>query len=177
MTDIDFARIELLVLDVDGVMTDGRIVYGSGGQELKFFHVRDGSGMKYWRRAGGKLAIISGRGGEAVERRADELGVQFVRQKLKDKLPAYDEALAELGFEDGQVAAIGDDLTDLPIHRRVGMSIAVADAAEELRAQADYVTRLPGGRGCVREAIELILKKSGRWDRIMARYRPRGRTE
>jgi 3-deoxy-D-manno-octulosonate 8-phosphate phosphatase (KDO 8-P phosphatase) len=172
MTAIDYAGIGLLVLDVDGVLTDGRIVWTDGGEQIKAFHVRDGAGMKYWRRAGGKLAMISGRGGQAVLRRAGELDVDAVRIEARNKLPAYRQVLAELGFSPEQTAVVGDDLPDLPLMYRCGLPIAVADAVEEVRRQAAYVTQARGGRGAVREVIELILKKAGKWDGILARYRP-----
>jgi len=164
------AGIELLVLDVDGVLTDGRIILTSSGQEIKQFSAKDGAGMKYWKRAGKKLALISGRGSEPVMWRAEELGVDAVRLGAKDKLPAYREILAELAVGDERTAAIGDDLTDLPVLRRCGFPVAVADAAEEVRAVAAYVTNLPGGAGCVRETIEMILKAAGLWETILARY-------
>ncbi len=167
---IDYSRIELLVLDVDGVLTDGRIMLTPSGDEIKVFNVRDGAGMKYWRRAGGKLAIISGRGSMAVTVRARELGVDFLRLNAKDKLPAFEEAMAELGVAADRTAVIGDDLPDLPLFRRCAFPAAVCDAPQEVRDAAAYVTHLPGGEGCVREVIELILKQSGRWDGIMARY-------
>jgi 3-deoxy-D-manno-octulosonate 8-phosphate phosphatase (KDO 8-P phosphatase) len=170
MAEIDFTKIELLVLDTDGVLTDGRITLTSSGEEIKSFHVRDGSGMKYWKRVGKKLAIISGRGGQAVVHRAEELGVDAVRLKAKDKLSAYEDVLKELGVSTECTAAVGDDLTDLPMMRRCGFAVAVADAVEEVRNAAAYVTRLPGGAGCVREVVELILKGAGLWDEIMARY-------
>ena len=164
------AKIELLVLDVDGVMTDGRITLTPDGDEIKRFHVRDGSGMKYWKRAGKKLAIISGRGSTVVTYRAKELDVDIVRLSVKDKLPAYREVLGELGVSDEQTAVIGDDLTDLPLLRQCAFSVAVADAAEEVKTAAAHVTELPGGAGCVREVIELILKQTGRWDEVITRY-------
>jgi 3-deoxy-D-manno-octulosonate 8-phosphate phosphatase (KDO 8-P phosphatase) len=166
------ARIELLVLDVDGVLTDGRITLSESGQEIKSFHAKDGAGMKYWKRVGKKLAIISGRGSPVIAHRANELGVDVLRIGAKDKLPVYREILAELGVSDEQVAVVGDDLTDLPILRQCGFPVAPADAVDEVKAAATYVTRLPGGAGCVREIIELILKHTGRWAEIMARYLP-----
>ena len=170
MGEVDYSKIDLLVLDVDGVLTDGRITLTPSGEEIKTFHVRDGSGMKYWRRAGKKLAMISGRGSSAAARRAEELGVDFVRLNLKDKLPAYEQALRDLGVGAEAAAVVGDDLTDLPMMRRCGLPIAVADAPEEVQQAAAYVTRLPGGAGCVREVIELILKSSELWNTIMQRY-------
>ncbi len=170
MDKIDFGRIELLVLDVDGVMTDGRIVLTGDGDEIKSFHVRDGSGMKYWKLSGKKLAMLSGRGAEAVRRRAKELNVDVVRLNVKEKLGAFREILNELNLSEAQAAAIGDDLTDLPMIRHCAFGVAVADASEELKSAAAYVTKLPGGAGCVRETIELILKRSGEWDEVLRGY-------
>lgn len=172
MGEIDYASIELLVLDVDGVLTDGRITLTPSGEEIKSFHVRDGTGMKYWKRAGRKLAFLSGRGGEATRRRAEELGIDIVRLNCKDKLPAYEGILQQLGLDAARSAVVGDDLTDLPVLRRCGFAVAVADAAEETRAAADYVTVKPGGAGCVREVVELLLRKAGLWDQTLQRYRP-----
>lgn len=172
-----FEKIELLVLDVDGVLTDGRIALTADGQEIKTFSVRDGAGMKYWKRAGGKLAIISGRGSPAVEHRARELDVDAVRLNAKRKLPAFEEILAELAVPAERTAAVGDDLTDLPVLLRCGLPVAVADAAEQVRRSAAYVTRAPGGAGAVREVVELILKRAGKWDAIMQRYLPANGSE
>ncbi|MCK4602051.1 MAG: HAD hydrolase family protein, partial [Phycisphaerae bacterium] len=146
------------------------IVLTPAGEEIKAFHVRDGAGMKYWKRAGGKLAIITGRGSEAVSRRGRELGVDAVRLNAKDKLTAYEEVIADLGVAAERTAVVGDDLTDLPMLLRCGLPIATADAVEEVRRQAAYVTKLPGGAGCVREVIELMLKKAGRWEAVLSRY-------
>jgi 3-deoxy-D-manno-octulosonate 8-phosphate phosphatase (KDO 8-P phosphatase) len=168
----DLTGIKLLVLDVDGVMTDGRIMLAPNGDEIKAFHVRDGAGMKYWKRAGGKLAVITGRGSPAVLRRAEELDVDFVRLNAKDKLPALNDAMAEMDLRLEQVAVVGDDLTDVPMARECGFSVAVADAADELKKVASYTTSLPGGAGCVREVIELILKATGKWPEILKRYFP-----
>jgi 3-deoxy-D-manno-octulosonate 8-phosphate phosphatase (KDO 8-P phosphatase) len=172
MPETDYGSIDLLVLDVDGVLTDGRIVLTPDGDEIKSFHVRDGSGMKYWKRVGKKLAIISGRGSPAVTRRAEELGVDAVRLNSKDKLTAFDEILDELDTAPAGTAVIGDDLTDIPLLVRCGFAAVVPDAPQEAKDVADYVTSLPGGGGCVREVIELILKGSGLWESILARYRP-----
>ena len=172
MDEIDFSRIELLVLDVDGVLTDGRIMLTGDGDEVKTFHVRDGSGMKYWKRVGRKLAIISGRSSPAVTRRAKELDVDTVRLNVKDKLPAFEEVLGELDIPAERTTVIGDDLTDIPLLLRCAWPVAVADAPEEVRSRAAYVTRAAGGAGCVREVIELILKQTGLWDDILSRYVP-----
>ncbi|MCP4376991.1 MAG: HAD-IIIA family hydrolase [bacterium] len=168
----DLTGIKLLVLDVDGVMTDGRIMLTSSGDEIKAFHVRDGAGMKYWKRAGGKLAIITGRGSQAVIRRAEELDVDFVRLNAKNKLPVLNEVMTEMNLTPEQVCVVGDDLTDVPMARVCGFSAAVADAVDELKEVACYTTLLPGGSGCVREVIELILKATGRWPDILKRYFP-----
>jgi 3-deoxy-D-manno-octulosonate 8-phosphate phosphatase (KDO 8-P phosphatase) len=170
MARIEFSHIDLLVLDVDGVLTDGRIILTPDGQEIKSFDVRDGAGMKYWKRMGKKLAIISGRGSQAIHVRAGELDVDTLRVNAKDKLPAYREVLDELGVSEDRTAVVGDDLPDIPLLKRCLLPIATGDAVEEVRAVAAYVTKQPGGRGAVREAIELILKQSGRWPEVMARY-------
>lgn len=174
MAEIDYAKIDTLVLDVDGVLTDGRITLTPAGEEIKTFHARDGAGMKYWRRAGGKLGIISGRASPAVLRRAEELGVDAVRLDAKDKLPVFEELLSELDTAADRTAVIGDDLTDIPMLRRCALPVATADAAEEVRRVAAYVTRTPGGRGCVREVVEWILKRAGKWQTILSRYFPPG---
>ena len=166
----DLKDIELLVMDVDGVMTDGRITYNDRGEEIKSFHVRDGSGMKYWKRCGRKLAIVTGRSSPAVMRRAEELGVDAVRMNARDKLAALGEVLGELDVSPGRTAVLGDDLTDLPMLRRCAFAVAVADATAEVRDAADYVTDLPGGAGAVRETIEHILKAAGDWQAVLARY-------
>lgn len=167
---IDYSKIDLLVLDVDGVLTDGRIVLTPTGDEIKFFHVRDGSAMKYWKRSGKKLAIITGRGSPAVELRAKDLGVDAWRLNAKDKLPAYLDVLKELGVAPDRTAVVGDDLPDLPLLRRCLLGIAVADAVAEVQAQAAYITRTAGGLGAVREVVELIMKKTGAWETILERY-------
>lgn len=162
--------IELLVLDVDGVLTDGRIVYTDDGRELKSFHVRDGSGLKLWHAAGKRTALISGRQSTAVERRAVELGIHAVIQGRDDKLAALAEILAAFGLTTHQVAAMGDDLPDVPLLRECGVALTVADACPEARAVADYVTVTRGGRGAVRQAIEWLLQQQGLWDSLIARY-------
>ncbi len=172
MNNNDYSKIKLLVLDVDGVMTDGRITFTMFGDELKWFHVHDGAGMKYWKRAGGKLAIITGRKSDVVKRRAKELGVDVVLQNHKQKLPALKKVLAKLDVSADQTAVMGDDMSDLPLIRACGFSAAPSDAVEDIKPHVDYVCRLPGGGGCVREVVELLLKGADKWDRIMARYSP-----
>lgn len=164
------ARIELLLLDVDGVLTDGGVVYLDDGRELKRFHVRDGSGLKLWRAAGKRAAIVSGRTSPAVERRAAELGIAPVLQGRDDKRGALEEVLRLTGFAPEQVCAIGDDLPDVPVLRACGLAVAVRDACPEARDAAHYVTAVPGGRGAVRDAVEWLLKLQGRWADVTARY-------
>ena len=150
-------RIRLLVLDVDGVLTDGRLYISSDGEEFKVFDVRDGSGLVAARRAGIDIAIISGRRSAAVERRAAELGIDHVEQGVRDKGPVFDALLAGTGFARAQAACVGDDTPDLPMLERAGLAIAVADAHADGRKVVDWVTSLPGGRGAVREVCDLLL--------------------
>ncbi|HEX4607972.1 MAG TPA: HAD hydrolase family protein [Urbifossiella sp.] len=174
MTPPDLAaragRVRLLLLDVDGVLTDGRIVYADDGTELKRFHVRDGSGLKFWRDTGKRAAVLSGRSSPAVDRRATELGLAPVVQGQGDKLPAFERVLADLGLAADEVCAVGDDLPDLPVLARAGLAVAVADACPEVRAAAHYVTTAPGGAGAVREAVEWLLKLTNEWGRVVGRY-------
>lgn len=164
------AKIELLLLDVDGVLTDGGIVYTDAGEELKRFHVRDGSGLKFWHLAGKRSAILSGRKSPAVDRRAAELGIGVVVQGRAEKLPAFEAILADTGLWADQVCAVGDDLPDVPVLRRAGLGVAVADACAEARAAAQYTTAVGGGHGAVRDAIEWLLKLQGTWNTLVARF-------
>lgn len=168
--ELDFAAIQLLVLDVDGVLTDGRLFIHSDGGETKCFHILDGHGIRMWQRAGLKVALLSGRASEATSRRARELEIPYVIQDCRFKLPALEQLLAELGLSPEKVAYVGDDLMDLPIVRYVGFGAAVANAVDELKECADYVTVRRGGEGAVREVIEHILKGSNRWADLMQRY-------
>jgi len=165
------AGVKLLLLDCDGVLTDGRITLVEGGDERKSFHTRDGHGLVLLHRAGLRSGIISGRQSRLVDRRAADLGVAYVRQGALDKSKVFDELLAAAGVGPAEVAYVGDDVVDIPLMRRSGLAVAVADATEDTRACAHYVTRLPGGFGAVREVCELILKAQGRWDELMKRYR------
>jgi 3-deoxy-D-manno-octulosonate 8-phosphate phosphatase (KDO 8-P phosphatase) len=150
-------HVQLLVLDVDGVLTDGRLYLSPAGEELKVFHVRDGSGLVAVQRAGIAVAIISGRDSAAVTRRAAELGIRHVRQGVADKGAALDQLLAELGVDAAATACVGDDTPDLPMLRRAGLAIGVADAHPALLAVAHWVTPSNGGQGAVREACDLLL--------------------
>jgi 3-deoxy-D-manno-octulosonate 8-phosphate phosphatase (KDO 8-P phosphatase) len=163
--------VEMLVLDVDGVLTAGEIIYADNGRELKSFHVRDGSGLKIWHDLGKRSAVLSGRNSRAVARRAAELGVGRVIQGAGDKLAAYRRLLAGEGLRPEQVCCVGDDLPDLPLLRHCGLAVAVADACAEARAAAHWVTEAGGGRGAVREVIELILRAQGAWEQVVERYR------
>lgn len=151
-------RIRLLVLDVDGVMTDGRLHFGPEGEALKVFHVRDGAGLVALRRAGVALAIVSGRSSAAVAHRARELGIEHVSQGVADKGAELDKLCARLGIDAGDCACVGDDTPDLPLFERVALAVAVADAHPSLREHAHWVTRLPGGHGAVREVCDLLLQ-------------------
>jgi 3-deoxy-D-manno-octulosonate 8-phosphate phosphatase (KDO 8-P phosphatase) len=151
-------RIRLLVLDVDGVMTDGRLHFGPDGEALKVFHVRDGAGLVALRRAGVGLAIISGRSSAAVTHRARELGIEHVHQGVGDKGAELEKLCAQLGIGTADCACIGDDTPDLPLFERVALACAVADAHPSLRQRAHWVTTLPGGQGAVREVCDLLLQ-------------------
>jgi 3-deoxy-D-manno-octulosonate 8-phosphate phosphatase (KDO 8-P phosphatase) len=164
-------RVELLVLDVDGVLTDGGIIYGDDRIELKRFHVRDGSGLKIWQQAGKRAAVITGRTSSVVEVRAAELGLAPVLQGAGDKLAAYRRVLAECGRGPEQVCYVGDDVPDLGVLANCGLAVAVADACVEVRQAAHHVTRAGGGRGAVRETVELILRCQGSWQPVVDRIR------
>lgn len=171
MSDFEkISSIRFLILDIDGVMTDGSIIYGNNGEELKTFDVKDGAGMKYWRRAGHRAGIITGRSSAIVERRAAELDIEFVEMGAKDKTPAFRRMLEAAGVAPEETAMIGDDLPDMPLIARAGLGIAVADAVEEVKEAAMHVTKKAGGHGAVREAVEAILKAQGRWEGILSRY-------
>jgi YrbI family 3-deoxy-D-manno-octulosonate 8-phosphate phosphatase len=166
-------QIELILSDVDGVMTDGGIHVLEDGSQMVTFHIRDGMGVRLWREAGGRFGIVTGRNLEAVRRRAADLWLDIVKLGVDDKLPAVDAIAGELGLERRQVCYIGDDLLDLETIRSVGLGVAVADAVEDVRRAAKYTTSVPGGKAPVRELVELILKNTGRWDDVVRRYRAR----
>jgi 3-deoxy-D-manno-octulosonate 8-phosphate phosphatase (KDO 8-P phosphatase) len=150
--------IRLLVLDVDGVLTDGRLYYGPRGEALKVFHVHDGHGIARLQRAGVAVAVISGRRSPMVSTRCRELGVRHVFQGVSEKLPVLERLLKRLKITAAECACVGDDLPDLPLMERAGLSFAVADAVAAVRARADRTTRARGGRGAVREVCELLLR-------------------
>ena len=150
--------VRLLVLDVDGVLTDGRLYFSSRGEQLKCFHVRDGAGIKQVLQAGLQVAVISGRQSKMVERRMSELGVTWVRQGVEDKLTALRELLDILNLTPQAVASVGDDVPDLPLLETSRLAIAVADAHQSVKSQAHFITQAPGGLGAVREVCDLILE-------------------
>jgi 3-deoxy-D-manno-octulosonate 8-phosphate phosphatase (KDO 8-P phosphatase) len=155
--------IRLLILDIDGVLTDGRLYFDAKGEALKVFHVRDGHGIKMAQRGGLEVALVSGRRSDAAFQRARELGVSRFYEGVRDKVAILEELLAALNLTPREVAAVGDELVDLPLFHRVGLGVAVADAVPEVRAAAHWVTPLPGGRGAVREVCDLLLKAQGKW--------------
>ncbi len=161
-------KLRLLLSDVDGVLTDGTVLLLPGGGEAKAFHVRDGLGIVLARRAGLRVGLLSGRSSDAVTRRAGELGIEVVRQGVSDKAAALREIVAGENVAPHEVAYMGDDVNDLPVMAEVGLSAAPADAPLEVRAQAFMVTDARGGRGCLREFVEAILRARGEWDALVA---------
>jgi 3-deoxy-D-manno-octulosonate 8-phosphate phosphatase (KDO 8-P phosphatase) len=159
-------KIKLLILDVDGVLTDGSIILDNFGNELKSFHVRDGHGIKMLMKAGIHVALITGRQSKVVEIRAHELGIRDVFQKCYDKKIAYDELAKKYSLDDSEIAYVGDDIIDIPVLKRSGLSVVVADADHETKAFAQFITTKEGGRGAVREFCDLLLKAKGLCGRI-----------
>lgn len=164
------ARVRLLVLDVDGVLTDGRIIMDHKGREIKAFDVRDGHGIKLLREAGIEVAMLTGRNSQVVQKRADDLGVLWVRQGVHDKVAAYAKIAHEAGIKDEETCFVGDDVVDIPLLRQVGVPVVVADGAQEAKRFALYVTQSAGGRGAVREVCDLLLQAQDKWEEILRRY-------
>ena len=162
--------IRLILSDVDGVLTDGGIIYSENGWEIKQFNARDGFGIRLWERTGGLFGIVTGRSSNVVKMRADELGAVVLRQGVKNKAEAVDQIAESLGIEPAQIAFIGDDFPDLPAMMRVGLPAAVADATDEIKRKAKWVSRYHGGHGAVRELIETILKAQNRWEAAIQFY-------
>jgi 3-deoxy-D-manno-octulosonate 8-phosphate phosphatase (KDO 8-P phosphatase) len=160
--------IKLLLMDCDGVLTDGRIWLTPDGDEQKAFHARDGQGISIWHRAGFESGIISGRASSGTERRARELKIKYIHQYAKNKIVALEGIIAEANVGLQECCFIGDDLGDIGVMQKAGLAVAVADAAEDTKAVAHYVTKLTGGHGAVREVIELILKAQHRWEELVA---------
>lgn len=163
------AGIRFLLTDVDGVLTDGRLHFDAQGREYKSFHVHDAAGLVYWHRSGGRSGFLSGRGGEVVERRAQELGVHEIVLHRIDKAAAFAELLARQQVPATAVAYIGDDLLDLPVLRAVGFAATVPQARPELGPVAHFVTPSDAGFGAVRDVVELLLRAQGRWDEVVAK--------
>ncbi|MFT7463133.1 MAG: 3-deoxy-D-manno-octulosonate 8-phosphate phosphatase (KDO 8-P phosphatase) [Pseudohongiellaceae bacterium] len=167
MTQLD--DLVLIVLDVDGVLTDGRVMLGAGDEELKAFHTRDGAGLALWRDAGFHCTFLTGRGGAAVRRRASELRIERIWEKVRDKSAAYDEILSHFNVEPHQVAVMGDDLPDLSILRRAGFATCPADAARDVLERVHWTAPSRGGHGAVRDLVEHILRGRGAWDDLVER--------
>jgi 3-deoxy-D-manno-octulosonate 8-phosphate phosphatase (KDO 8-P phosphatase) len=165
------AAISLLLVDVDGVLTDGVIAIDDRGVETKHFHVRDGTALALWRKLGRPAAILSGRKAAAVVHRAKELGIAPVIQGVGDKGEPFRGLIRDLGIEARQVCYVGDDLADLPVLLAAGLAACPSDAAAEVREAAHLVLGTPGGRGAVREVVEVILKHQGVWDGLVARQK------
>ena len=166
----------MLVLDVDGVLTDSSIIINADGTESKIFSSLDGHGIRMWQRAGLKVVFLSGRESEPTKRRAQQLDIEHCIQDCHNKLPALKDLAEKLNLTAQEIAFIGDDLTDLPPIRYAGFGVAVANAVDEVRQHADYVTTCTGGNGAVREVIEYILKNTGKWRQLMERYLPPSKT-
>jgi 3-deoxy-D-manno-octulosonate 8-phosphate phosphatase (KDO 8-P phosphatase) len=150
-------RIKLLIMDCDGVLTDGRLFFGRTGEELKVFYVRDGQGLAYWHNAGGKSGIISGRNSPIVEMRGRQLGIEYFWQNRKEKVSAFKEMIAASGIASEDAAFVGDDIPDAEVFPLVGLAVAVGDAHQDVKSAAHVVTKAAGGRGAVREVIDLLL--------------------
>lgn len=163
-------EIELILTDVDGVLTDGGIIFDNQGIETKRFHIHDGLGIKVWQRGGYHFGVITGRSSHIVKIRAAELGIELVRQGTEAKLSVAKDIAKGLRLEPRQVCFIGDDLPDLPVIRWAGLGVAVANAVSEVKQKAAYTTHLHGGQGAVRETIELILKAKERWEELIQNY-------
>ncbi len=164
------ARVRLFLVDVDGVLTDGGILFDGNGVETKRFHVRDGHGIKMMQRAGIEVGIITGRTSAVVRVRAEELGISRVRQGALDKVAVWREMLRDTGISPEESAYVGDDIVDVPLLRLVGFAATVADADENVLTEADFVSSRRGGEGAVREIIEYVLKSRGVWDKIAEKY-------
>jgi 3-deoxy-D-manno-octulosonate 8-phosphate phosphatase (KDO 8-P phosphatase) len=163
-------KLKLLILDVDGVLTDGKLFFDNEGNEYKAFHARDGHGIKLLRQTGVEVAVISGRKSNSVALRMKNLGIEYVYQGHENKVAAFNEIIEKLRITPDQAAHVGDDLLDLPIMTRVGLAIAVNDANFAVKQRADWHTRLPGGHGAVREVCDLIIQAQGHFDEVVSAY-------
>lgn len=175
-TEAKAAKIRLVLFDVDGVLTDGKVVIHADATESKTFDIKDGIAMVWGQRAGLTVGLLSARQSATTPHRAAQLGITLVRQGVPNKLDAYDQILSELGLADPQVAYMGDDIVDLAVLGRVGLSTAPADAVAEVRARVDWVSTRIGGDGAARELLEMILRAQGRWEPLVAAYADEGRS-
>jgi 3-deoxy-D-manno-octulosonate 8-phosphate phosphatase (KDO 8-P phosphatase) len=163
-------RVRLLMFDVDGVLTDGTVVIHSDGSESKGFNIRDGAALVWAQRAGLTVGLLSARTSGATAHRAAQLAIRLVRQGVSSKVAAYNQILTETGVDDAAVGYMGDDLVDLPVFARVGLAAAPSDAAAEVTARAHWVSAAPGGRGAVREFVEMVLRAQDKWERVVAQH-------
>jgi len=162
--------IQLLLLDVDGVLTDGSIIYSDEDSETKVFNVKDGYGLKLVMSTGIKVGLVTGRTSKALHRRCRDLGIKYIYDGVQQKAQLLDKIVLETGVDADNTAFIGDDLPDIPLMKRIGLSIAVADAHEMVRDYSDWITSAPGGRGAVREVCDALLKARGHWEKLMAKF-------
>jgi 3-deoxy-D-manno-octulosonate 8-phosphate phosphatase (KDO 8-P phosphatase) len=169
MTEDIIKQIKMVLLDVDGVLTSGDIIYSDNGEQIKVFNVKDGVGIRLLREAGLEVGIVTGRKGQALRHRCENLGIDLIFDGIRRKDQVLEAITARTGIAREAMAYVGDDLPDLPIMKRVGLSVAVADAHEILRQQAHITTRARGGKGAVREISEAILKAQGVWDDLIDR--------
>lgn len=160
-------QIRMVLLDADGVLTAGEIIYGDSGEQFKIFNAKDGVGIRMLKAAGIQVGIVTGRSGEALRHRCTNLGIDLIFDGIRNKVQSLDEALARTGISAAATAFVGDDLPDLAIMKKVGLAVAVADAHETVRDVAHLITRANGGRGAVREVCDAILKAQGRWDELV----------
>ena len=163
-------EIQMLLLDVDGVLTDGSIIYSDEGSETKVFNVKDGFGLKLAMQAGIKVGLVTGRTSKALHHRCRDLGIEMVYDGVQQKAELLDQIVLKTGVSADNMAFIGDDLPDIPIMKHVGLAIAVADAHERVRWHADWTTSTAGGRGAVREVCDALLEACGKWDELMGKY-------
>jgi 3-deoxy-D-manno-octulosonate 8-phosphate phosphatase (KDO 8-P phosphatase) len=169
MTDVQMKQVRLVLLDVDGVLTAGEIIYDDAGQQLKIFNVKDGIGIRLLQEAGICVGIITGRTGRALHHRCENLGIDLIFDGVFQKDTVLKKISARTGINTAAMAFVGDDLPDLPVMKQVGLAVAVGDAHQSVRRQAHIVTQAPGGRGAVREISEAILKAQGKWDDLIER--------
>ncbi len=167
---INFDTIKMLVLDVDGVLTDGGIIIDADGRESKKFNLLDGHGIRMWHRAGFCSVIISGRQAGATAARAKQMEIQHIYENCHEKLECFKKLLGDTKIKPEEIVYIGDDVLDIPVLRRVGFGVAVCNASDDTKEHADYITKKPGGSGAVREVIEYVLKTKGAWAELMERY-------